>query len=90
VNVWVDSDLCSGCGKCVEAAPEVFVHIDGLSHVKQATGAILGSMVVATVPVKHEAAVIYAAEECPGEIIMIEITHDDINPGEYLINICNI
>ena len=35
LQVWVDQDLCTGDGLCVQYAPEVFeFDIDGLAYVK--------------------------------------------------------
>ena len=79
MRVSVDADLCSGCGCCVETCDVVFTHLDpagqdvGVAHVKQ-DGRIFPAGVAADVPPDHEAAVILAAEECPGEIIAIEYT----------------
>ena len=37
--VWVDQDLCTGDGLCVQYAPEVFeFDIDGLAYVKGTDG----------------------------------------------------
>ena len=39
LQVWVDQDLCTGDGLCVQYAPEVFeFDIDGLAYVKGADG----------------------------------------------------
>lgn len=67
-EVSVDADLCSGCGRCTQHAPEVFTHVDGVSHVKEA-GRILASGEVAVVPLGLVNKAIDAAEDCPGEII---------------------
>lgn len=69
-EVWVDADLCGGCGDCVATAPEVFTHVDGLSHVIN-DGYVLESGTAAPVAPEAENAVIRAAEECPGEIIFV-------------------
>lgn len=35
LEVWIDQDLCTGDGICVQYAPEVFeLDIDGLAYVK--------------------------------------------------------
>jgi len=69
--VSIDADMCGGGGNCVECAPAVFTLVDGLSHVK-IDGIVIPSAHEAIVPIEEEAAVIKAAEECPGEIIMLE------------------
>ena len=39
LQVWVDQDLCTGDGLCVQYAPEVFeFDIDGLAYVKDGAG----------------------------------------------------
>lgn len=65
LEVWVDSDLCTGCGNCVDLAPEVFKHVDGISYT-HIGGTIVDSVVV---PVHLEVDVRIAERECPGEII---------------------
>ena len=37
LSVWVDSELCTGCGICAEEAPDVFAHDtdDKLCHIKK-------------------------------------------------------
>lgn len=84
VKVWIDQDLCTGDGLCVEICPDVFfMHDDGLAYVKEVTDRTgLGSdgeptlqmgKGQAAVSVSLEDAVIEAAEECPGECIFIEV-----------------
>jgi ferredoxin len=83
--VWIDQDLCTGDGICEEIAPDVFVgRDDGLWVVKEEAsnfGATIvfdgevapdGSVGVARVPDDQIDIVVEAAEECPGECIMIE------------------
>lgn len=83
--VWIDQDLCTGDGICEEIAPDVFVgRDDGLWVVKETAGnwgadivfdgaeAPDGSRGVARVPEDQIDIVVEAAEECPGECIMIE------------------
>jgi ferredoxin len=42
LRVWIDQDLCTGDGLCVQYAPEVFeLDIDGLAYVKDHTGELL-------------------------------------------------
>jgi ferredoxin len=44
LQVWVDQDLCTGDGLCVQYAPEVFeFDIDGLAYVKDNAGELLQS-----------------------------------------------
>ena len=80
MKVWIDQDLCTGDGICQEISPDVFIGLDdGLFYVKdgdkiyaEAEGNEAGARGLATVPKGEEPAVIEAAEECPGECIMIE------------------
>jgi ferredoxin len=38
MRVWIDQDLCTGDGLCIDHCPEVFVLLeDGISYVKEAT-----------------------------------------------------
>jgi ferredoxin len=84
MKVWIDQDLCTGDGICVEIARPVFgLHDDGLAYVKEAGWAdiknggggpaLVGPSGVATVQDAHVAEVVEAAEECPGECIFIEV-----------------
>jgi ferredoxin len=76
MRVSVDADLCSGRGCCVALCPDVFTHLGpegddvGVSHVREGTR-ILPPAETAVVPPEHEAAVVRAALECPGEIIAL-------------------
>jgi ferredoxin len=72
LQVWVDQDLCTGDGLCVQYAPEVFeFDVDGLAYVK--TGDVLltspGSRT--DVPTHLRLEVISAAKDCPGECIHV-------------------
>jgi ferredoxin len=73
LQVWVDQDLCTGDGLCVQYAPEVFeFDVDGLAYVKGADGELLaapGSRV--DVPTHLRLEVIDSAKECPGECIHV-------------------
>ncbi len=73
LEVWVDQDLCTGDGLCVQYAPEVFeFDIDGLAYVKDSSGELLQSPGVRTgVPARLRLEVIDAAKECPGECIWV-------------------
>lgn len=75
MKVWIDQDLCTGDGICVELAPPVFqMGDDKFAYVMEA-GQVLPGMTegLASVPADQEEATIEAAEECPGECIFIEV-----------------
>ncbi|MFI6263620.1 ferredoxin [Micromonospora sp. NPDC051006] len=73
LQVWVDQDLCTGDGLCVQYAPEVFeFDVDGLAYVKGPDGELRlapGSRV--DVPEHLRLEVIDSAKECPGECIHV-------------------
>ena len=83
--VWIDQDLCTGDGICSEVCPDVFEpRDDGLWVVREAE-AHFGKTIVfdgndgpdgpkglARIPDDILDAAVEAAEECPGECIMIE------------------
>ena len=80
MKVWIDQDLCTGDGLCVEIAPDVFVmDSDGLAYVAEGGVQLPGGGpdTLALVPEGQEEATIEAtieaAEECPGECIFIEV-----------------
>jgi ferredoxin len=77
MRVWIDQDLCTGDGLCVDHCPDVFVQLeDGIAYVREASGPLNdpgGSGSLAVVPVRHLQRAIDAAEDCPGECIFIEI-----------------
>ncbi len=78
MKVWIDQDLCTGDGICVEIAPDVFALLDdGLAYVKDDGGKVLsepgGVQGLAIVKSGTEDGVIESAEECPGECIFIEV-----------------
>ena len=77
MRVWIDQDLCTGDGLCVDHCPDVFVQLeDGIAYVAEA-GLILndpgGSGSLADVSDRHVQAVVEAADVCPGECIFIEM-----------------
>ena len=80
LQVWVDQDLCTGDGLCVQYAPEVFeFDIDGLAYVKDSAGELLQSPGVRTgVPARLRLEVIDAAKECPGDCIHVVRSADDV------------
>ncbi|MFY1631967.1 ferredoxin [Solwaraspora sp. WMMB335] len=73
LQVWVDQDLCTGDGLCVQYARDVFeFDIDGLAYVKDGSGELqiaAGSRV--DVPDHLRLDVIDAAKDCPGECIHV-------------------
>lgn len=73
LEVWIDQDLCTGDGLCVQYAPEVFeFDIDGLAYVKGPDGELRtapGS--TSDVPASLRLEVIDAAKDCPGECIHV-------------------
>jgi ferredoxin len=73
LGVWIDQDLCTGDGLCVQYAPDVFeFDIDGLAYVKDGEGRLQlapGSRV--DVPSHLRLDVIDAARECPGDCIHV-------------------
>jgi ferredoxin len=77
VRVWIDQDLCTGDGLCLDHSPDVFVQLeDGIAYVAEAGGALNdpgGSGSLAYVPSRLYKQVIDAAEDCPGECIFIEL-----------------
>jgi ferredoxin len=79
-RVWIDQDLCTGDGLCVDRCPQVFVLLeDGISYVHD--GEWIGndpgqwdSMVSIPEELPEiRSQVIEAAEVCPGECIFIEV-----------------
>jgi len=80
LEVWVDQDLCTGDGLCVQYAPEVFeFDIDGLAYVKDSAGELLQNPGVRTgVPARLHLEVIDAAKECPGDCIHVVRAKDDV------------
>jgi ferredoxin len=77
VRVWIDQDLCTGDGLCVDHCPDVFVQLeDGIAYVSE-DGRPLndpgGSGSLAHVDGRLYQSVIDAAESCPGECIFIEV-----------------
>ena len=73
LHVWVDQDLCTGDGLCVQYAPEVFeFDVDGLAYVKDGNGSLLCEAGArADVPDRLRLDVIDSANECPGACIHV-------------------
>ncbi|BCL17185.1 ferredoxin [Micromonospora sagamiensis] len=77
LQVWVDQDLCTGDGLCVQYAPEVFeFDVDGLAYVKGIDGELrMAPGARVDVPAHLRLEVIDSANECPGECI--HVVRDD-------------
>ena len=77
MRVWIDQDLCTGDGLCVDHCPDVFVQLeDGIAYVAEMGNPLNdpgGSYSLAEIPENDLHAVIQAADVCPGECIFIEI-----------------
>jgi ferredoxin len=76
LQVWIDQDLCTGDGLCVDYVPEVFTLLeDGIAYVVD-DGKVCndpgGASQLAQVPEGREQAVIDAASVCPGECIFVQ------------------
>jgi ferredoxin len=73
LRVWIDQDLCTGDGLCVQYAPEVFeFDVDGLAYVKNESGDLLAEpRACADVPANLRLDVIASAKECPGDCIHV-------------------
>ena len=78
LRVWVDQDLCTGDGLCVQYAPEVFeFDVDGLAYVKDDAGELLtAGGARADVPTHLRLDVLDSARECPGECIHVRRAAD--------------
>ena len=90
LRVWIEQDLCTGDGLCVQYAPEVFeFDVDGLAYVKDGDGELLAAPGArADVPDNLRLDVIASAKECPGDCIHVvrkadgaEIAGPDATPG---------
>lgn len=80
LRVWIDQDLCTGDGLCVQYAPEVFeFDVDGLAYVKDGGGDLLAVPGArADVPDNLRLDVIASAKDCPGDCIHVVRTDDDV------------
>jgi ferredoxin len=81
LQVWIDQDLCTGDGLCVDHCPEVFVLLeDGISYVHDGAGPRNdpgGADGLVVVAAQWDGAVINAADDCPGECIFLEVVEED-------------
>ena len=77
MRVWIDQDLCTGDGLCVDHCPDVFTQLeDGIAYVKEAGRPLNdpgSSGSLAQVSRRHVDDVVHAALDCPGECIFIEL-----------------
>ncbi|MFF0201655.1 ferredoxin [Streptomyces sp. NPDC005017] len=80
LEVWIDQDLCTGDGICVQYAPEVFeLDIDGLAYVKSPGDELLQEQGATTpVPLPLLTDVVDSARECPGECIHVRRVADGV------------
>ncbi len=80
LTVWIDQDLCTGDGLCVEYARDVFeFDVDGLAYVKNGDGDLLSAPgEQAPVPADVVAEVIDAARKCPGLCIHVVRATDGV------------
>ncbi|MFJ8661659.1 ferredoxin [Streptomyces sp. NPDC093795] len=80
LEVWIDQDLCTGDGICVQYAPEVFeLDIDGLAYVKSADDELLQDAGATTpVPLTLLQDVVDSAKECPGDCIHVRRAADKV------------
>jgi ferredoxin len=90
LRVWIDQELCTGDGLCVQYAPEVFeFDVDGLAYVKEGDGDLLAAPgALADVPANLRLDVIASAKECPGDCIHVvraadgvEVAGPEANPA---------
>ena len=77
MRVWIDQDLCTGDGLCVDHCHDVFTLLeDGIAYVVEGGQPLNdpgSSGSLAEVSTRNVPDVIKAAEVCPGECIFIEI-----------------
>ena len=82
MRVWIDQDLCTGDGLCVDHCQDAFVQLeDGIAYVAERGVALNNpgsSGSLAMVTARNQIAVVRAAEGCPGECIFIEMDNDDV------------
>ncbi|MFB7509204.1 ferredoxin [Streptomyces broussonetiae] len=80
LEVWIDQELCTGDGICVQYAPEVFeLDVDGLAYVKDEEDELCltpGSAVPVPLPLLRD--VVDSAKECPGDCIHVRRRSDGV------------
>ncbi len=94
MRVWIDQDLCTGDGLCIDHCPDVFVQLeDGIAYVAESGGALNdpgGSGSLAVVPRRLESLVIHAAELCPGECIFVELDPPSVVDPDGEIDLADV
>jgi ferredoxin len=79
LRVWIDQELCTGDGLCVQYAPEVFeFDVDGLAYVKRGDELLAAPGARTDVPERFRLDVIDSAKECPGDCIHVERVADGV------------
>jgi ferredoxin len=80
LEVWIDQELCTGDGLCVQYAPEVFeFDVDGLAYVKDAAGELkLAAGQRVDVPAGLRLDVLDSAKDCPGNCIHVRRAVDGV------------
>ena len=85
MRVWIDQDLCTGDGLCVDHCPDAFVQLeDGIAYVAERGVALNdpgSSGSLAIVEQRDQLAVVQAAVVCPGECIFIELDDEELVGG---------
>lgn len=80
LDVWIDQDLCTGDGLCVQYAREVFeLDLDGVAYVKDGAGELLTSPGARiAVPAALRLDIVDSARECPGDCIHVVRRSDGV------------
>lgn len=80
LEVWIDQELCTGDGICVQYAPEVFeLDIDGLAYVKSPEDELLQSPgAVTPIPLPLLQDVVDSVKDCPGDCIHVRRVSDSV------------
>ena len=74
LSVWIDQDLCTGVGTCVDRCPTVFeLGRDGLAYVRTSDGLRVGGLVDDDLADQ----LVEAVDDCPQECIFVEIVESD-------------
>jgi ferredoxin len=83
LRVWIDQELCTGDGLCVQDAPDVFeFDIDGLAYVKDSDGELLTDPGATTTISESDAReVLESAKNCPGLCIHVARADDGVMVG---------